>query len=155
MKRIKKFVRTRAFRFSAIGLGIVILFYNCFFNYNEPTELGIARNRITGEMWLQEGGGLFAGPPWVWVARVDTRPMRVAVTSAGRGYNAKLVQFDKSGWKEFVDLEGWYFYWWANRFSINMGYDEEYRGVKDILRGYAYSPKKYTFLVVLEEYEKR
>ncbi|MEK7498986.1 MAG: hypothetical protein AAB649_00075 [Patescibacteria group bacterium] len=124
-------------------------------NFNEPTEIGIARNHISGKIWIQEGGGFFVGPPWVWVARVDTRPIRVAVTSAGRGYSAKLVQFDKQGWKEFVELEGWRYYWWANRISINFGYNEEYRGMKDILRGYAYSPKKYSFLVVLEEYKSQ
>jgi len=134
-----------------IGIVVAFLFYMGFVNYNEPTQIGIARNHISGEMWIQEGGGLYFTPPWVWVARVDTRPMRVSVASAGHGYSAKLVQFDKKGWREFVELEGWRYYWLANRLSYNFGYDEEHRGVKDILRGYAYSPKKYSFLVIMEE----
>jgi hypothetical protein len=66
-----------------------------------------------------------------------------------------LLSFDKYHWKEFVAAEGWRYWWWANRFSINFGYDEEYRGMRDILRGYAYSPKQYPFLVILEEYQSK
>ena len=79
--------------------------------------------------------------------------MRVSVDSAGHGYNAKLVQFNPDGWQEFIQTEGFYYYWWANRFSFNFGYDEEHRGLKDVLRGYAYSPKQYSFLKVLDEYQ--
>lgn len=134
---------------------VVWLIYMLFMNYNEPTEIGIARNLISGEMWIQEGGGLFVGLPWTWVARVDTRPVRVSVTSAGRGYSAKLVQFNTSAWREFVAVEGWRYYWLANRISFNFGYDEEHRGMKDILRGYAYGPKTYSFIVILEEYQSK
>lgn len=134
------------------ALTVVLLFYLGFTNYTEPTEVGIARNMISGEMWLQEGGGWHITPPWVWVTCIDTRPMRVALMSAGRGYSAKLVQFKPGKWREFVATEGFRYYWWANRFSINLGYDEEYRGVRDIMRGYAYSAKPYPFIEVLAEY---
>lgn len=152
---LRKIAKTRWVKIPAAILLILILFYMVFLNYNEPTEIGVARNLISGEMWLQEGGGYFVTPPWVWVARIDARPVRVSVTSAGRGYSAKLVQFDKRGWREFVEIEGWRYWWWANRISFNWGYDEEHRGMKDILRGYAYGPKKYSFLVVLEEYQSK
>ncbi len=33
-----------------------------------------------------------------------------------------------------------------------MGYDEEYRGVKDLMRGYTYSAKKYPFVEIIQEY---
>jgi hypothetical protein len=131
-----------------------VVFYLLFVNYTEPTELGIARNKITGETWVQETGGWKITKPWVWVSVVDLRPIRVAVHSAGHGYCAKLVQFDKTHWKEFVSTEGFRYYWWANRFSFNSGYDEEYRGMKDIMRGYAFSTKKYPFIRVLIEYDK-
>lgn len=133
---------------------LLILIYAAFINHTEPTEIGIARNMVTGKMWIQEEGGFHITPPWVWVTCVPTHPVRVAVMSSGRGYSAKLVQFEKRHWKEFVALEGWRWYWFDNRFSINFSYDEEYRGIKDILRGYAYSPKQYPFLVILEEYRE-
>lgn len=152
MNRLKRILGNRWVVGIIIFLAIIMFFYLGFLNYTEPTEVGIARDLLSGETWLQEGGGWHSTALWVQVACVDIRPMRVSVTSAGRGYNAKLVQFDVQHWKEFVETEGFRYYWWANRFSFNFGYDEEYRGVKDILRGYAYSSKHYSFIKILEEY---
>lgn len=134
----------------------VFLWYLAFFNYTEPTELGIARDHITGKMWTQDGG-IHITMPWVQVVCIDLRPLRVGVPSAGKGYSAKLVQFKANYWKEFVATEGFYYYWWANRFSFNGGYngrynDDEYRGMKDIMRGYAYSVKPYPFIEITKEF---
>ncbi len=129
-----------------------VLFYLLCLNHNEPTQIGIARNRVNGAMWTQRGGWHLTSP-WVSVARVDTRPMRVAVNSAGHGYSAKLIQFAPEHWQEFVTVEGFRYWWWANRFSFNGGYDEEYRGMRDILRGHAYGTKSYPFLRILNEYQ--
>jgi hypothetical protein len=139
-----------AFCFAMVGLG-----YLPFFNHTEPVEVGIVWNRITGEVTLQkrDAAGWHITSPWVAVARVDTRPMRVCVTTAGRGFSCKLVQFELSAYKEFVETEGFRYYWWANRISFNLGYNEEYRGMKDLLRGYAYGVKKYSFVSVLRDYE--
>lgn len=134
---------------------LILLFYIGFVNHTEPTEIGIARNIISGKMWVQEKGGIHITLPWVLVARVDIRPVRVAVTSAGRGYSAKLVQFNPQYWQRFVEVEGWRYYWWANRLSFNLGYSEEYRGIRDIMRGYAYSAKQYPFLELLKEYHEK
>ncbi|MEK6833084.1 MAG: hypothetical protein AABY32_03475, partial [Nanoarchaeota archaeon] len=100
------------------------------------------------------GTGWNLTAPWVYIPEIDTRPIRVEVSSAGHGFSAKLVQFNKEYWKEFVITEGVYYYWWANRISFNPGYDEEHRGIKDILRGYAYSSKKYPFINILAEYKQ-
>lgn len=134
---------------------IPLLLYLAFVDYLEPTQAGIARNTVTGEMWLQDMAGWHLSAPWTRVARVDTRPMRVGVMSAGHGYSAKLVRFVPQHWQEFVATEGFHYYWWFNRFSFNAGYDEEYRGMKDIMRGYAYGAKKYPFIELLSEYETR
>ena len=98
--------------------------------------------------------GLRLKPPWVWIPHIDTRPMRVSVDSAGRGYSAKLIQFVPSEWELFVKTEGFYFWWWGNRFSFNSGYRDEHRGIKDIFRGYAYGAKQYPFLLVLQEFDQ-
>ncbi len=134
-----------------VSLGFLLFYLSCL-NHVEPATIGLARNLASGEISIQEAGW-HCSPPWVKVARVDTRPMRVSVDSAGHGYNAKLVQFDTANWQDFIQTEGFYYYWWANRFSFNFGYDEEHRGLKDILRGYAYSAKKYSFIKVLDEYQ--
>lgn len=132
---------------------LAILIYLSLVNFTEPTEIGIARNAITGEMWVQEGGGIHFTAPWVRVACVSTHPIRVSVTTTGRGYSAKLVKFEASEWRSFVEVEGFRYYWWGNRLSFNLGYHEEYRGIRDIFRGYAYSAKKYPFLLILDEYQ--
>lgn len=134
---------------------MILSFYLFFLNFVGPAEVGIARNIVTGKTWLQDRNGWNITAPWVYVPKIDTRPMRVEVTSAGRGFSAKLVQFDKNHWEEFVNTEGVYYYWRANRISFNLGYDEEHRGMKDILRGYAYSPKKYNFIIILDEYTEQ
>ncbi|MDD5050782.1 MAG: hypothetical protein PHV93_03520 [Candidatus Pacebacteria bacterium] len=133
------------------AVAVIIIVRYGFFNYTEPTELGVSRNWLTGEMWTTQGGYQFIAP-WIGVAHIDTRPVKVVVSSTGRGYSAKLVQFQPEHWREFVDTEGWRYYWWDNRFSINFGLNEECRGMESVLRGYAYSPKKYSFVKILEEY---
>ncbi len=139
---------------SSLTISVLLFLYCGFTDCTEPTQIGIVRNSVSGQLSLQQGGGWYLTPPWVRVARIDTRPMRVSVATAGRGFSAKLVQFDVSGWKEFVATEGFRYYWWANRISINFGYVEEHRGMKDILRGYAYSAKKYPFIRILNEYQQ-
>jgi hypothetical protein len=136
-----------------IFISAIMIFYFLFVNYTEPTELGIARNKISGEMWIQENGGWHLSAPWVFVANVDLRPIRVAVLSSGHAYCAKLVQFDKNHWKEFIAVEGFRYYWWSNRISFNLGYEEEYRGMKDLMRGYAFSVQKFPFINILTEYQ--
>ncbi len=137
----------------AICLTALGSIYFPFVNYLEPFEEGIAWNFVKGELYLQKKGWNFT-PPWVLVARVDARPMRVCVTTAGRGFNCKLVRFEALAYREFVAVEGFHYYWWANRISFNFGYNEEYRGMKDLLRGHAYGVKKYPFVTVIRDYEE-
>ena len=155
MKKFPKLILPKGkTRVAFLLVGFVFLFYMSCCNHVEPAQVGIARNWISGEMWLQQAGW-HTTPPWVCVARIDTRPMRVSIPSAGHGYNSKLVQFDPKYWREFVAVEGWRYYWWANRISINFGYNDEHRGIKDILRGHAYGAQHYPFIKVLEEYENK
>lgn len=137
---------------ASICLAVLGLFYLACVNYTEPTDVAIARNVVTGDLQLQSEGGFHLSSPWTAVSRIDARPVRVCVTTAGRGFNCVLVRFEPSAYKEFVAVEGFYYYWWANRVSFNFGYNEEYRGMKDLLRGYAYSIKRYPFIVILRDY---
>ena len=137
----------------AVCLTMIGCFYLTCVHYTEAYQVGIAWNRITGELKLDEHAGLHVTPPWVAVSRIDTRPTRVCVTSSGRGFNCKLVQFESGAYKEFVAVQGFHYYWLSNRLSFNAGYDEEYRGMKDLLRGYSYSVKKYPFSRVVRDYQ--
>lgn len=138
----------------AIAIFLPLMFYLSAFNHTEPTELGVAWNVATGEMWAQKGGGWHVTPPWVLVSTIDLRQMRVTITTAGRGFGAKLIQFNPDEWQIFVKTEGFRYWWWANRISFNLGYNEEYRGVRDILRGYAFGIKSYPFIKVLQEVDQ-
>ena len=131
---------------------LVGLFYLAFVNYTEAYEVGIARNFVTGELVLQDHGGFHITAAWVQISRIDTRPVRVCITSDTRAFNCKLVQFEPSAYKEFVAVQGFQYYWLANRISFNFGYTEEYRGTKDILRGYAFGVQKYPFVTILRDY---
>ncbi len=136
------------FRRFIIGFILIAwLAWLSIFNYTSYNEIGIAWNRFTGTLWCQNQGFHITWP-WVSVARIDTRPIRVCVTSSGKGFSCKLVRFVPSAYREFVSIEGHYYYWWANRISFNFGYREEYRGMKDILRGYAYGSKMYGFIII-------
>lgn len=135
----------------AVVVAVIVIPYRSFVHYTEQGFIGIMKNQFTGEIRLDHPGWNI-NPPWVWVAMVDTRPMRVCVSTTGRGFNCKLAQFDAAHYQEFVATEGWRYYWWANRLSFNGGYDEEYRGTRDLVRGYAYSVKPYPFVKVLRDY---
>lgn len=133
-------------------LGVVVAFYLGFVNYTDQYHVGIAWNLFSGGLTLQKKAGFHLSSPWVLVSRVDTRPTRVCITSTSRAYNCKLVQFEPEAYREFVATQGFRYYWWANRLSFNFGYDEEYRGMRDILRGYAFGVEQYPFLKVLDGY---
>lgn len=129
------------------------LIYLLMFHYTEPSQIGIMRDTISGEI-ARDTPGWNISKPWVRVAKIDIRPMRVCVTTSGRGFNCKLIQFEPSQYRTFVSIEGFHYYWWANRISFNMGYNDEYRGMKDLLRGYAYSAKHYPFVTVLKDFQE-
>lgn len=130
---------------------IAFVLYLACFHYTEPTQVGISLNYSNGNLVLVQKSGWSVTAPWIMVAKIDTRPIRVCVTSSGRGFNCKLVQFNPQAYQEFVEIEGFRYYWWANRLSFNLGYSEEYRGMRDILRGHAFGVKKYRFLKILQE----
>ena len=137
-----------------VFLTLAFLFWLAFVHYTENYQKGIQWNLLTGELSIDAKEGLRVTPPWVLVSRVDTRPVRVCITTAGRAFNCRLIQFVPEAWHEFVAVEGFRYWWWANRISFNFGYTEEYRGMKDLLRGYAYGVKQYSFVKTLKEYQE-
>lgn len=153
MRRISLILRTlwgyRAFRIGTALVDVCLFVYVFLINHVAYHEAGIAWNRLTGSLDLQRGG-FHVTLPWVAVSNVDLRPQRVCITSnaSPRAVSCKLVRFEPIHYREFVATEGHRYYWWANRISVNFGYDEEYRGMKDIFRGYAYASDSYAFLHV-------
>lgn len=143
----------RRLSIAAIAIAVIIpLFYFSSVHYTDSYHVAITRNLFTGELDLDAIPGFNLSAPWVKVVRIDTRPYRVCVTSSSRDFNCMLVQFVPQHYRKFVMIQGLQYYWLANRISYNGGYDEEYRGMRDILRGYAYGVQKYPFITVLERY---
>lgn len=132
---------------------VPLFVYLVFFSYTETHEVGIAWNRATGELWRQDPGMHWTAP-WVAVSQIDTRPQRLCVMSAGRGFSCKLVRFEPAAYREFVATEGHRYYWWSNRLSFNSGHSDEYRGMRDIMLGYAYGAKRYPFVVTMREIDE-
>lgn len=139
-------------RLGACIAGVLMIFYLAFVHYQEPNEVAIVWNKFSGKFWLEKQAGFHVTPPWVFAAKIDTRPVRVSIASASRSFNKKLVQFNPEAYREFVAVEGTRYYWWSNRISINFGYEDEHRGMKDILRGYAYGLQSYPFITVVRDY---
>lgn len=135
------------------SLSFLFLFWVFCFHYTDSHQVAIARNEVSGELWLDDKPGPNISAPWVKVVRIDIRPMRVCVSTSSRSFNCRLVEFDKNGWREFVETEGFRYYWWDNRFSYNSGYDDEYRGMKDLLRGYSFDSEKRKFIKVTKTIE--
>jgi hypothetical protein len=144
----------RGQRKAAIAVGTVLaLSLFSTLNYVESQHIGLAWNPLSGEKGLLQAGW-HATAPWVFVSEVDARPMRVCITtSAHAGVNCRLVQFIPERYDEFLKTEGFRWYWWSNRISFNGGYREEYRGFRDVMRGYAFSAQPYPFIRVLDEYQ--
>lgn len=134
-------------------IGGFLLFYLSCIHFTDPTEIGIRWNSANGLISKDSTAGFHLTPPWVLVAHIRTSPVRVCITSASRSVNCRLAIFIPEYYREFISTEGFRYYWWDNRISFNMGYDEEYRGVKDLLRGYTFGAKEYPFLHVMKDYE--
>lgn len=131
-----------------IGLSIVFSFYFLCFNYTDTHEVSISRNFVTGEIWIDSVPGFCVTSPFTQVSNIDTRPIRVNVPSSSRNFNGRLIEFNSKEWRTLIEYEGFHYYWWNNRISFNSGHNDEYRGIKDILIGYAYDQHPPKFIKV-------
>lgn len=136
------------------GLSLVVFLapYLAFVHHTDRHQAALMFDHFSGELSLDSVPGFTFSSPWVQVSRLDTRPKRVCITTTARAFNCKLVQFQPKYYREFAATQGFYYYWWANRISFNFGYDT-YRGLRDILRGYAFGESQYPFISILEKYE--
>ena len=134
----------------SLRLSPMILLVMSTFNFVEPGQAGLARDRLSGDLTVQSAGIHWTSPT-TFVTTIETRPQRVCVPSTAHSApSCRLVQFDISHYREFVAVEGWSYYWLRNRFSFNSGY-ETYRGFRDVLRGYAFSTEPYPFVKVMTQ----
>jgi hypothetical protein len=137
----------------AAATALFCMVYLPLFHYTAVHEVGIMHNRISGVVSV-DTPGFHLTPPWVFVAKVDTRPQRVCIESVARVVTCRLAMFNRAAYQEFVAREGFRYYWWDNRFSVNFGHDNEYRGTRNIVRAYAFSNASQSFVYTLKEFNE-
>lgn len=135
-----------------VALVTLLLIYLLTIHRTDINHVAITRNYLSGEIKLDSTAGYSLTYPWVQVVKIDIRPIRVCIPSTNRNINCRLVQFNSKHWKEFVRIEGVRYYWFDNRISFNSGYNDEYRGFKDLIRGYSFDNNdQYKFVKIIEE----
>lgn len=132
---------------------IALAFYLPFFHYTGANQVGIQWNKFDGSI-TTDTPGFNVTSPWVLVAKVDTRPQRVCVESVAKVINCKLAAIRPSAYRQLVAREGFRYYWWDNRLSFNFGYGNEYRGTRDLVRAYAFSPTQQEFVQIFSEIQE-
>jgi hypothetical protein len=133
------------------ALIILLTLWIACFHWTGVHQIAISRNVFTGEVTVDSIAGFNFSLPWVQVSRIDIRPHRLCIDCDCRALNCRLIEFDKSGWLDFVNREGFRYYWWSNRFSYNNGAKQEYRGMAFILRGYMSDDQPHPFLKITKE----
>ena len=145
LKHLTHFRLNKTLKTVAISLFSFFIFWLSCIHWTNVHQVAITRNIFTGEMNIDTVPGIQISAPWVQVSRIDIRPLRVCVDCDCRNINCRLVTFKVEGWRDFVAKEGFRYYWWSNRISFNSGNKEEYRGMKNILRGYSFD-SEYKFI---------
>lgn len=146
---MKMLLRKSIFRNKYVIIFSILTFcYLTLYNYTDYSHCSINRNIFTGRIDIDTIPGHNLTFPWVQVVQVDLKPCRIPILSNSRTFNYKLVRFNPKFYKEFVDTEGYRYYWLSNRISFNFGHDYESRGFFDVLKGYAYDSKKWDFVII-------
>lgn len=124
----------------------LFIIYALTFHWTPTTHVTITRNILNGELNIDSIAGPSITPPWVQAANIDTRPQRICIECKCRNINCKLIAFNHEHWKQLIDKEGFRYFWWDNRLSFNLNHNNEYRGIRDLLKGYAFDGKHHEFL---------
>jgi len=140
-------VKTHLINFKYIGivLSFIFLFWLLFFNFTRDYQVSIKRNYFTGELSLLKPG-ITITSPWVQIIRLDTRPKQYCVECVCKNKTCVLASFNPIGWREFIDREGFRYFWFRNRISFNSY--KTYRGFDSVIRGYSFDEQEYSFIKI-------
>lgn len=143
--QLKYIENIKRLKIICLSLFLIFFFWLFFIHYNQIHHVSVSRNFFTGELKLDDSKGLKFSPPWVQVIKFDTRPFQVCIDCSCSNINCKLITFNPKGWQSFLDREGFKYFWFKNRISFNSGQNTEYRGIRYVLRGYAFD-NEYPFI---------
>lgn len=133
------------------GLALIglIIFRIMFVSYIDSTEMGFQFDKRTGVLSKIDSTGYYVHAPIVVeVNTIDLKPVQVCINANSRVSNCKLVEFDTTGWRIFVNMHG------RKDYENSTMNGEVTRGsLSDILLSYAYdgSNIKYPFLKIKSE----
>lgn len=131
----------------AIILSVVLfLFYLFCVDFRDSYHIALCKNEIKGEVYLDTLHGFNVTYPWIRVSKIDTRPIKLCIDCNCANINCKLIQFDYNYYQNFTKREKFCYFWWKNRISFNISQENEYRGMKFILRSYAFDKEKHKFI---------
>lgn len=137
-----------------LGIIVLILFVGVcstrvfFFTFVDSHEVGYKFNKVTGQITVLDTSGWHHVVPLVTeVNAIDLRPMQVRIESNDRVLNAMLVQFNKEGVTQFVNMHGRKDYDASALKPILMSY--AYEGIGSCLQDKESLQKKYKFLKIL------
>jgi hypothetical protein len=135
-------------RFILLSSSLLAVFYLSSVYYLGIHQVAITYNKKTGNTMLIKKAGFHIAPPWILASRIDTRPRKYCIPSIAKTATCKLASFRPEEYRSFVYQQGFRYYWWANRISVNFGNNQEYRGMNNILLGYVFSEKEFPFLEI-------
>lgn len=133
------------------GLALIglIIFRVMFVSYIDNTEMGFQFDKRTGVLSKIKTTGYYVHAPIVVaVNTIDLKPVQVCINANSRVSNCKLVEFDTTGWRMFVNMHG------RRDYENGTIGGEVIKGsLSDILLSYAYdgSNTKYPFLKIKSE----
>jgi hypothetical protein len=140
LKGLKKI----AFNSYTVSFLLVFVFWLFFFHYTPQGKATLDRNIFTGEVVLNKKLGINFTWPWIQSTKVDLRPTKYCIDCACSNMVCVLVtvNFEQAGLDQFIQQEGWSYYWLRNRISFNLGHKMEWRGWKSVIRGYSFDNDK-------------
>jgi len=117
----------------------LVTFYLLFLNHVGVNEIGIAYNSLGGQIQVQTNAGWYVTSPAVKVVSLSTLPEQVHLPTFANVIATKIVRLrpEPEHIREFIKLQGF-------GYSINANYN-------NILMGYAFSGKSYSFLEVVQD----
>ena len=116
---------------------LVFFFWVFFLNHVSVNHIGIAYDSMGGKVTIQKTPGWYVTSPFTKATYIRTTPITVTIPSGAKIIISKVVRFKPEGVESYIRLQG-----------FGYGMDSN---LENVLLGYAFSGKKYSFLEIMQE----
>lgn len=114
-----------------------LLFYILCLNHISVNHAGVAYNSLNGKLTVQSNAGWYITSPLVKVVSLNLLPVFVEIPSNAKVVNRKLVRLKLENILDFVKIQGF-------GYELNTGQN-------NIMMGYAFSGKEFSFIEIVQE----